>query len=253
MSHLDYIVIATVLGTILFGSLVIGVIIMVFRSRARQREHKLQMALMQSEMLRAQNEIREQTMSQISAEIHDNIGATLAVAKMQLSAIQASNLDERKASCSDLLTRSIQDLRNLSRSMNGNFLADLGLWKAIEREAGLIPQSDVLQIEMTKKGDPYPIDPQPEVILFRCVQECLNNAVRHSGASNILVHVDYDTRGLTIVISDNGTGIPSDREEGIGMKSLRERMKLLNGTLNIATGPSGTSITLALPINSPHS
>src|SRR5690554_5421686 len=127
----------TLMGTILFVLMVAFFFAFVLMYRRRQLEFENERLIMESEfseeLLRTQLELSEQVMRNISDEIHDNIGQTLTVAKLGLNTI--SNSDHRKQieNVKNLITRSLQDLRSLSKTLSGDFIIREGIQSAIER------------------------------------------------------------------------------------------------------------------------
>jgi two-component system, NarL family, sensor kinase len=87
-----------------------------------------------------------------------------------------------------------------------------------------------------------------ELAVFRIVQEALSNIHRHSHSSTATVIASCDGRTFTLEIADQGKGITTGSAEGVGLASMRERVRLLKGELEIRTGPTGTTITVRLPM-----
>ena len=100
-------------------------------------------------------------------------------------------------------------------------------------------------------GIPYPIDPQNELLLFRAVQEALNNAIKHSEATQLTVKLRYGPQELQVMVIDNGKGfVPPtpNSSEGSGMRNMRNRAKLIGASFQIDSGKDGTEIRLNVPI-----
>jgi signal transduction histidine kinase len=250
------IMIAVVAATIMFVLLGLFIFNFIFFYRKKQVAHKNEKNLIttqfQQELLRTQLEIQEQTLKNISQEIHDNIGQTLSLAKLNLNTIdlQKQNAQEKILSSKDLVSKAIQDLRNLSRSLNTDSVLSSGLLKAIETELAIINHVGSFKTAFQTKGQTIRIDSKKELILFRIVQEAINNIIKHSAANSILVNLDFTNEHLKIEISDNGKGFEAipDSAEGQGLRNMKSRAELIGGNFNVASNSNGTTITVTLPI-----
>jgi signal transduction histidine kinase len=210
----------------------------------------------QQEISKTQLEIQEQTFQNISQEIHDNIGQVLSFIKINIDSI-AVNLPENKrdraVESADLITQVIQDLRNLSKSLSTEFIGEIGLEKAIQRQLQLLQKTDLYRTQLTVTGDYYKLPDEHELIIFRIVQELMNNIVNHANASRIDILMEYQVKQLRIVVEDNGKGIEeallkSVKNRGLGIHHVQNRVKLLKGSA-IFEGKrdKGTRVTLRLP------
>jgi signal transduction histidine kinase len=189
-------------------------------------------------------------MRNISDDIHDNIGQTLTGAKLNLNAMTSSNYEEHSANAKGLITRSLQDLRNLSKTLNGDFNLREGLQNAIAREVDVINSSGELNCIFDGDIPAGWLMPNSEIILFRCVQEALSNALKHAQAGNINVVSAVMKDMLTLEIGDDGVGFQHSEEnaKGVGMGSMTKRIGMLGGTFNIESGKGcGTKVLIKLP------
>jgi signal transduction histidine kinase len=195
-------------------------------------------------------------MKHIAQEIHDNIGGTLSLAKLNLNTLNpdkpGGSLD-KISNTKELVTKAIGDLRTLSKTLHKEAVLSAGLIKAVEMELKLIDKAAVFETSLNITGEPQPIDPQKELILFRTVQEALNNAIKHAGATLIQVNMHFQPTSLSLSISDNGKGfhlksVENDPEKGLGLRNMKNRTKLIGGELKIAEGQPGTKIQISLPI-----
>lgn len=243
-----------VAGTLLILFLGGFVIFFVVAYRKRQMKYKREKKNMekrfQEELLRSQLEIQEQTLKNISQEIHDNIGQTLSLAKLNLNTIdlQNENAQGKILSSKEMVGKAIHDLRNLSRSLNTDSILSSGLVKAIETELSIIEHAAVFKTEFRTNGAVIRIDPKKELILFRIVQEAINNIIKHSGANRILVDIDFTAHDLKIEVTDDGSGFDSaiGSNEGQGLRNMKSRAELIGGRFSIKSGLGGTSIIVIL-------
>ena len=209
----------------------------------------------EKELLEAQLAMQEQTLKNISQEIHDNIGQTLSLAKLNLNTINFEKqqlVADKILNTKELVSKAITDLRILSKTLHTEAVLTAGLLRAIEMELELIDKTAVFKTELLTAGNPEAIDPQKELILFRTVQEALHNAIKHSGATHIKIILRYEAAFLTVSIIDNGTGfelvaVENAKEKGSGLRNMKNRAALIGGGLEIMAKNSGTTIQITVP------
>lgn len=248
-----------VIASFFFLLVAVGIIALVMVYRRKQVEYIHEQnrlkAAFEKELLEAQLEMQEQTMKHIAQEIHDNIGGTLSLAKLNLNTIkpeQANGATEKIENARELVTKAIAGLRTLSKTLHSDAVLSVGIIKAIEMELKMINKSAVLETTLSVTGEPFTLDQQKELILFRTVQEALNNALKHSGATEAQVILHYYDKGLEVIIRDNGKGfdrvaVEKDPERGSGLRNMQNRTRMIGGELSIE-GNSGTEIQIRLPI-----
>jgi len=255
------IIIALIAGTstlLLLGALMISFVIL-YRSRHRKllREREQLRLSYERELLKSQLEIQEQTFRHISQEIHDNIGQTLSLAKLNLSTMdttQAGGLEQKITDSKKLVSQAIYDLRNLSHGLNTDYVADLGLARAIEHELEMIRKSGAQDTVFETEGKVYRIDKQREVIIYRIVQETLNNILKHAASQKIIIHLHYSLEEITLTITDNGKGfdltpLDLDKSYGLGIKNMHNRARLMGARFQISsTLGEGTSVIVNVPV-----
>ena len=207
------IVIAVLAATMTIFLLVFFGITFTLIHKKKQRENKEEKKFLQTEyqkaLLQTQLEIQEQTLKTISQEIHDNVGQALSLAKLNLNTLDfdtGASKEEKIENSILLVGKAINDLRDLSRSLNGDKIADLGLQDAIDNELKIIRNTGLMHTNLTTEGAPYVLQNQHEMVIFRIVQESLNNAVKHSKAKNINIHINYQPSHCSITIADDGEG-----------------------------------------------
>lgn len=248
------IVFYAIVGTFLFVLLVAFVFASVYMYKHRQmvyhNERMLREQKFSEEMLRTQLELTEQIMATISEEIHDNIGQTLTVAKLNLNSMTDSDYREHAESARELISRSLRDLRNLSKTLNGEYILREGIHKALEREVKFINQSGEIHCDFKGQFDVAGLSPNAEIILYRCVQEAISNTLKHAKAKNLKIEVNHTESQLEIEIKDDGDGfqVSQIKDNGVGMGSMKKRIQLLGGELKIESSSSvGTTIKITVP------
>ncbi len=244
----------TVIAIMLLILMVVFFVLFVMQYRRRQLEFQSEKSSLEreynEELLRTQLELSERVMQNISEEIHDNIGQSLTVAKMQMHDMNVDNFKDRSQAAKELITRSLKDLRNLSRTLNGEYILREGLSTSLAREVELINSGGSVRCTINGEVPFKCLDAHSEIILFRCAQEALSNALRHSGADQIDISIARAGPFLRVSVVDNGHGLPPENEirKGLGMENMKKRIALLRGEVVLKSAPNmGTTVEIALP------
>lgn len=206
------------------------------------------------ELAKSQNEIRERALENLSWEIHDNVGQLLSVSKMQLNRLEMKITDENKNAVSEiteLVSRSLHDLRALSKSLNPVSIQKIGLLKAIELEIDRYNRLNFIKANLTIANKPFLLDKEKETILFRIVQEIIHNAIKHAKASEMNISLLYKNDDLEITIKDNGIGFDTNKDKskkGIGLLNMKGRAKLIKADFEL-TSIKGKGTTVFIKCN----
>ena len=250
-----------VAGSIILVLLANFVIFVLFTYQKRYVQHRQEINTIrekyEKELLKTQLEIKEQTMMNISQEIHDNIGQVLSLANLQLTSIElhgnayaTGKIDKSM----ELISRVINDLRDLSRTLNPENIARTGLQQAIRFDMELMERSGLFRIVFEVTGKERRLDPSSEIIVYRIVQQAMNNILRHAKANAINLSMAYEAERLFIDIRDNGTGfdtniIQSQSSRGAGLRNMAHRAALIHAGIHFSSDAlQGTHITLSVPI-----
>jgi signal transduction histidine kinase len=199
-------------------------------------------------LLRSKLEIQEQTLTNVSREIHDNIGQVLSMVRINMNTLKPGDEQEKIELMDELLEKAITDLRSLSHSLNTEYIRKGGWIKAVQKLFTDLERSGkfntFLQIEeaLPALGDEKPI------ILFRMVQEIINNIIKHAGASEIGFHAVKKEETIIIAIRDNGKGFDTNTlVDGTGLTNLRSRAKMIDAELQITSQPgNGTKVIISV-------
>jgi signal transduction histidine kinase len=184
------------------------------------------------ELAESQIEIREQTLRNISWELHDNIGQLMTLAKIQ--AQMAQEKPEMLAEVSETIGTGIEELRALSKLINPEALKSLSLKEAVGLEIERFNRLKFIDAKLTIKGKVRAMDGNTQIILFRILQEFFSNTIKHSKATALEVTLNYGENQLAITANDNGVGFEgTDNFLGIGLKNMKTRAKLINCHLKI--------------------
>ncbi len=199
-----------------------------------------------------QIEIREETLRNISWELHDNIGQLLTLAKIQVNIAQDD--PDKLQEVTDTITKSLTELRSLSKLINPDAIKSLNLTEAINLEIERFNRMQFINASITSNQEIQPLDDKIEIIIFRILQEFFTNTIKHSKASNLNVNVHYDEEKIVIHASDDGVGFnnanDSNAKRGIGLSNIENRCKLIGATVTIDSEEGkGTAMTLTYYYN----
>jgi len=253
----EYKVIAgVVIAVIVFLAAGFFIVTLVLFNNYRKKKHSEEKQSMQfkfhQELLQTQLEIQEQTFQNISQEIHDNIGQTLSFIKLTINTIDINQRDiakDKLAESKTLLTKAIQELRDLSRMLNTDFINEIGLANAIERQLNILQKTGIYTTAIKVTGEPEKYHLQRELVIFRVVQELLNNVVKHAEASCVTITINYQPQQLMITLIDDGKGFDTSKEsDGIGINNMFNRIQLIQGSISIISKPEeSTQAIIQLP------
>ena len=207
----------------------------------------------EQELLKTQLETREDAFNTLSKELHDNIGQLLNSTKLLIGVTQRSIPDppETLETANETLVKAIQELRTLSRSLDKDWLEQLNFIDNLEAEIARLNAAKSFQIKINRH-ESLLLKPDQQTILFRIVQEILQNAVKHAQAKTITIWIDEDSKMLSITITDDGNGFTEKTAiKGSGLLNIKYRTKLLGGDVKWKSAPgSGTIVTIHIPTNS---
>lgn len=226
------------------------------RKKAYQKEKELLISIYSQTLLQSKVEIQEQTLQYISRELHDNLGITASVIKIHINTLKLDDpkiLEDQLTEMKEQVKQLIADIKELSVKMDGEKVGHLGLMQSIETEIKRINKTGVISIRLNKIDIADDISTDKSIILFRMIQETLNNAIKHSEAKNIEVNVTTSEKILILEISDDGKGfnvVEKRKSGGSGLLNLYSRANLIQANLNIQSSPgSGTKIRIELPLS----
>ncbi|WP_439129223.1 ATP-binding protein [Polaribacter sp.] len=231
---------------IIFGSIGAALLFLIFylyrNKQAANRKTKLQEEYSQK-LLLSQEEERKR----ISKDLHDSLGQSLLLIKNKIS---LKSDDKTK----ELVNNAIEEMRSISRVLHPFQLEDIGISRALEN---LISQLDESYQNTFIFGDIDDIknvfNQTKEVNIFRIVQECLSNVIKHAKAESAKITLIKNDTNVMLSIKDNGIGFDFSEKyndfKSLGLKTIKERVKFLEGTLKIdSIKYEGTTFTIQFPV-----
>jgi signal transduction histidine kinase len=216
---------------------------------AEEREHV--------KNLNALTEVQEQERSRFAKDLHDGLGGMLSGVKLSLSnmkgnmVLSGDHVQTFERSL-DMLDNSIIELRRVAHNLMPEALVKFGLTAALKDFCDFVNGSKVVNVIFQQMGNDKRLDMSVEVVLYRVVNELVNNSLRHSSASEIIIQLNYDDHSLTITVEDNGVGFDQsilEKTKGSGWPNIKSRIDYLKGSLDIETSPgNGTAVNITIPV-----
>jgi PAS domain S-box-containing protein len=208
-------------------------------------------------------EAQEQERTRIARELHDDIGQRLALLSIELAKLQqhssglSTEARDRVGTLQKQTSEIASDIQSLSHKLHSSKLEYLGIAAAMQGFCEEFGEQQKVEIDFKTQDTPRPLPPDISLCLFRVLQEALHNSAKHSGAQHFEVRLWGTLGEVHLTVRDSGAGFDMETAKasrGIGLVSMEERVKLLQGTFSIKSQPnSGTSIHARLPLNSKDS
>ena len=196
---------------------------------------------------------QEKERNELGLELHDNINQLLSVVKLYLGVAKTEKtFNEEIIERSYLhLEEAMQDIRKLSHSLVAPSLGHDGLKEALEDLAESVQQPDQLTVKLVidEDYDALQIDSNKELMIYRIVQEQLNNIIKYAKASEVNIRLKQQDDQLILFISDNGIGFDvHEQSNGIGLKNINSRVNFYSGKMHLASSPGeGCTLEVSIP------
>ncbi|NLO28667.1 MAG: sensor histidine kinase [Actinobacteria bacterium] len=226
------------------------------KERLAREERKRQRAEVIRQLLRAQENERKR----IAQELHDTVAQSLLI-----MATAAHNLLENQAVVDEGVRTDLEsmkenslglvaEIRAICQGLRPNILDNLGLVPAVKSLVYKTREETGIDVELAVNGRVFELDPEERLAVFRVIQEALSNVTRHAAASSARVALDFDEKGLTVNIDDDGVGFEVESNTSLfalngraGLLGMRERAIGIGAGLEItSTAGEGTSITVSV-------
>lgn len=193
---------------------------------------------------------QETERARIIKELHDGVGQMMTAILMQVDVLDAE--PNRKKEIKQHINDAIAEIRRISYNVMPQALVDFGLEAALKGVCESIARYASIQIDFQYVRDASgELDFDICISVYRIIQEALNNVVKHASATHVDLHILDKEEELYCMIEDNGRGLSLAQQEngsGSGLRNIRERVMLLNGTVDISGQPgAGTSIEIHIP------
>jgi two-component system, NarL family, sensor kinase len=203
-----------------------------------------------SQILKAQDDERRR----IARELHDSTVQNLAALSMTLGQIERDAAPDNRSKfeeCRTLITAVINELRNFSYLLYPPMMEEIGFTSAVEEYAQGFEKRSGLHVQTEISSALGSLGRDREITLFRIIQEDLGNIQKHSGSSVASIKIFCSGEAIVLEIRDQRRGFPATAQNkmnsGIGIRSMRERIRPFGGTLAIESTGFGTIVRVVLP------
>jgi signal transduction histidine kinase len=235
----------------------IGELTRAFNSMSVQiKEKTLELQAERTGRLRSVIDAEEKERQRLSREIHDGIGQTLIAHKLRLESLLYMNDPEIKDQIlilKDQFDVTIDEIRRISNNLMPSVLEVFGITLALKNLCEETEESGQLEIFFQTTGELENTDTKTKTYIYRIAQEALNNILKHSGAREVTFTLARSKDSITFILRDDGKGFDAEDaafEKGNGLHNMRERVALMQGTLNIrSSAGEGTTLIINIPVS----
>lgn len=244
------------LVSVFFVLLIAIIIITALLYHSNKRLHKMEVANFKNTLLQSQLEVQEQTLQTIGTDLHDNIGQILSLTYLTLHSIEVdknNRVYNKIDTAINLTNRSIEELKLLGKLIQGENLIELGLSNAIAKEVQWVQKAGKHKVYYSDEDILHEVnDPNKNLIVFRVLQETLNNIIKHAEASEISIKLSYKEGILQLTVTDNGKGFNASEftydKDGMGLFNIHNRVIAIGGKSDIrSTLNEGTTVEINIP------
>lgn len=240
-------VIGVVISLVVIVSLLIFIVavILLYQRKIREKQQSLFQSVIDAE---------EKERNRIAKELHDSLGAALSAVKLYFENIMPEISDKEKSILVyNMLDDACKEVRTISHQMMPQVLLNEGLFAATRNFCTPLMHLPNLKFELNILGSELrPTNSSTELMIYRILQELINNALKHSNASHIIVQLMQTKNELILSVEDNGDGViidPLSNFNTLGISNLISRVKYLNGKISFENNePSGLIGLIRIPI-----
>ena len=208
------------------------------------------------ELSRHLQTVREEEKQRIAREVHDELGATLSVLKMDLESMDGhlpAELTEARAKRSamiQLVDSAVATTRKIVTDLRPSILDDLGLAAALRWQIGEYEKHTKLGLHLDMPDPDIALDRERGLALFRIFQETITNVARHANAAHAWITLAQTDRAYVLTVRDDGDGVSEEalrKPTSHGVRGMRERAQHFGGNLSVASSPEGTTVVVTIP------
>lgn len=232
------------------------VIFVMVNYKKKQQIHLHEKILMKEEFekqfLKSQFEVQEQTFQQIGKELHDNVGQLLSTSRMLigLTERELQNPPDTLLTANATLGQAINEIRSLAKSLDKEWLERFSFTENIQTMIERINAGKTIEVDYVQSVE-LPLRSDEQIILFRIVQEAIQNAVKHAAPTHMRIAVEQEEHYYRITVSDDGRGFDVGAvAKNMGLTNMQHRVQLLQGTIQFnSIKNAGTTVAIRLPVN----
>ncbi len=259
LSSNEEIILTIALSTVMILTFAIVVIIAILKYRNKQKELLERENAVKIELVQTALEAKEQTLEDLSEKLHIDIQQSLSLAKLNLNRYilnpkgQTLKISETK----ELIAQTINDIKALSKELDPKYITGHTLEENISRQLERVEKKAGITTTFSTSNIEIDISQDKQIIIYRIIQEAINNILLHAEATLIEVDLTAMESLFILSIKDNGKGFnnnfsenESNHKMGIGLRNMKNRTTLMGGSFEIFTEPNrGTEIIFNIPYN----
>jgi signal transduction histidine kinase len=243
-----------VVGAVFFLLVAVGIIVLFLVYQKKQLRYLLEKEELnnqfQKELLKTRLEAQEETLNQLGIDLHDNIGQLLSSSKLLIGVAERSEAPSATLQLADeTISKAIRELRSMSKSLNTKWLEKFSLIENLRAESDRITASKTIEVVLQHPPSINMLVDR-QMMLFRIVQEAMQNSIKHAKASQISIVAEQKDNILEVSIGDNGKGFDVNdlTIQGVGVTNIRHRAQLMGGKAQWNSSNEGTTVFIQLPI-----
>lgn len=246
---------ATMLPLLGIWSLIVILIIMLYRI---EKYKKKQFILLNRihEQQEHELEMLEAERRRIAADLHDDIGGSLAAIKMNLQSLRYGSVSDelRASSLLELVDQASQHVRRASHNLIPPHFENTPFTTILQSYFSSLDAQGTIAFHYYSNAYQHHFSSRQELLLYRIVMELTHNIIKHSKAAEASVQILFCNDYLEIMVEDDGIGFPpaTALQSGIGINSVHSRVKSLDGKIHMDSGPGGTTFIIQIPVSCAH-
>lgn len=251
------ILVTIIISSVFFVLLAVFLLVMLYLFLRKQRQNQKEKEEMKNRfeqtIIKSQLEIQNQTLNYIGSEIHDDTAQVVYLSMLRIANLKEKVDEKEKEEIYNFLKKVWNDLRNISHSLINNNFHQIGFVESLEQLLHNINKTGKYQSFLTIDEDVNLdlLDKSVDVILYRMIQEVINNTLKHASCDRIKVHIGKQNEQIKVEIEDNGIGFNKEDikqdNPGVGLNNIFSRAKLINATVHIdSVINQGTRFTILL-------
>ncbi len=242
----------TIFTAVLIASIILIIIVAFFVvSIVRQQRRNLELS---RQNVLAEISVLEKERARLATDLHDELGPLLSVIKFQVDTVEIQDQKdaEQLQSASTHLDSLMDRVRTISYNLMPSVLIRKGLSSSIQDFLARVEEATGLKTSYSCTAPPH-LPEDISINIYRIVQEVVHNAVKHAKAKNLIIEMNKEKEDLILLIRDDGIGFnpeqASQKGSGLGLKSIKSRVDLMNGSLRLESKENkGTAFLMRIPI-----
>lgn len=252
-------IIYIITGIFLLAGIFLIFYVRLFNNRKKKHagEKKKLLQQYQQQLSRAQVEVQESTYTALGRELHDNVGQLLGSAKIMLGIAEQKieKVPDAMVSAGQSLSLAIEEIRSLAKILSAEWLQQFSFNENLQRELLRLNNMERVKVHLVPASGELPLDAEKQIMLFRIVQEAIQNALKHAKATDITISIKAGSEKVELYITDNGSGFSTapSRPVGSGLQNMKHRTLLLGGHISWNGAPGGgTIVEITVPVQADH-